>query len=147
MNSTSDLMKIAFHKVGIVEIRIWVCQESYFNQPYSNMALLSSKLKKKCEYEYYSCLKVKVTSLSRFRLFVTSWTVAHQGPPSMEFSRQEYWSGLPFPSPGDLPNPGTEPGSPALRADALPSEPPGNPLIPVSVQFSHSVVFDSLGPV
>ena len=46
-------------------------------------------------------------------------------PPSMEFSRQEYWSGLPFPSPGDLPDPGIEPGSPALRADALPSEPPG----------------------
>ena len=45
----------------------------------------------------------------------------------MEFSRQEYWSGLPFPSPGDLPNPGTEPGCPALQADALPSEPPGKP--------------------
>ena len=46
----------------------------------------------------------------------------------MEFSGQEYWSGLPFPSPGDLPNPGIEPGSPALQADALPSEPPGKPL-------------------
>ena len=46
----------------------------------------------------------------------------------MEFSRQEYWSGLPFPSPGDLPNPGIEPESPALQADALPSEPPGKPL-------------------
>ena len=45
----------------------------------------------------------------------------------MEFSRQEYWSGLPFPSPGDLPDPGIEPRSPALRADALPSEPPGKP--------------------
>ena len=53
--------------------------------------------------------------------------IAHQVPPSMEFPRQEYWSGLPFPSPGDLPNPGIEPGSPALWADALPSEPPGNP--------------------
>ena len=49
--------------------------------------------------------------------------------PSMGFSRQEYWSGLPFPSPGDLPNPGIEPGSPALEADALASEPPGNPCI------------------
>ena len=46
----------------------------------------------------------------------------------MEFSREEYWSGLPFPSPGDLPNPGIEPGFPALQADALPSEPPGKPL-------------------
>ena len=57
---------------------------------------------------------VKVKSLSRVRLFVTPWTIAYQAPPSMGFSRQEYWSGLPFPSPGDLPNPGTEPGSPAL---------------------------------
>ena len=46
-------------------------------------------------------------------------------PPSMRFSRQEYWSGLPFPSPGDLPNPGIKPGSPILQADAFPSEPPG----------------------
>ena len=68
-----------------------------------------------------------VTLLSHVRLFGTPWTVAHQAPPSMEFSRQEYWSGLPFPSPGDLPDPGIEPGSPALEADALPPEPPGNP--------------------
>ena len=55
------------------------------------------------------------------------WTVAYQAPPSMGFSRQECWSGLPFPSPGDLPEPGLEPRSPALQADALPSEPPGKP--------------------
>ena len=61
-------------------------------------------------------------SLSRVQLFVTPWTVAHQVPLSMGFSRQEYWSGLPFPSPGDLPNLGIEPGSPALQADASPSE-------------------------
>ena len=57
----------------------------------------------------------------------TPWTVAHQAPLSMGFSRQEYWSGLPFSSPGDLSNPGIEPGSPTLQADALLSEPPGNP--------------------
>ena len=57
--------------------------------------------------------------------FAAPWTVAHQAPLSMGFSRQEYWSGLPFPPPGDLPNPGIESGSPALEADALPSEPPG----------------------
>ena len=62
--------------------------------------------------------------LSRVRLYATPWTVAYQAP-SMGFSKQEYWSGLPFPSPGDLPNPGIEPGSLALQADALPSEPPG----------------------
>ena len=62
---------------------------------------------------------------SCLRLFVTSWTVAHQAPLSMGFSRQENWSGLPFTSPRDLPNPGTEAGSPALQADSLLSEPPG----------------------
>ena len=72
-------------------------------------------------------VKVKVKSLSRVQLFETPWTVAYQAPPSMEFSRQEYWSGLPFPSPEHLPNPGAEPRSPALQADALPSEPPGQP--------------------
>ena len=66
---------------------------------------------------------VKVKPLSHVRLFATPWTVAYQAPPSI-FSRQAYWSGLPFPSPGDLPNPGIKPGSPALQVDALPSEPP-----------------------
>ena len=61
------------------------------------------------------------------QLFVTPWTVAHQALPSMGFSRQEYWSGLPFPSPRDLSNPGIEPMSPTLQADALTSEPPGKP--------------------
>ena len=72
-----------------------------------------------------SGISVKVKLLSRIRLFVTPWTAAYQAPLSMGFSRQEYWSGLPFPSPGDLPDPGIEPGSPALQADALTSEPPG----------------------
>ena len=54
--------------------------------------------------------------------------IAYHAPPSMGFSRQEYWSGLPFPSPGDLPNPGIKPRSPALQADALSSEPPGKPM-------------------
>ena len=57
----------------------------------------------------------------------TPWTVAHQASPSMGFSRQEHWSGLPFPSPGDLPNPGIKPRSPTLEADGLTSEPPGKP--------------------
>ena len=64
----------------------------------------------------------KVKSLSRVQLFATPWTVAHQAPPPMGFSRQEYWNGLPFPSPGDLPDPGIEPRSPALQADTLTSE-------------------------
>ena len=67
-------------------------------------------------------------SLSCVQLFVTPWTVAYQAPQSMEFSRQEFWSGLPFPSPGDLPDPGIEPWTPELQADALPSEPSGKPI-------------------
>ena len=64
-------------------------------------------------------VKVKVKSLSRVRLFATPWTIVYETPPSMEFSKQENWSGLPFPSPGDLPNPGIEPVSPVLQADAF----------------------------
>ena len=69
-----------------------------------------------------------MTYVKLLRLFAIPWTVAYQAPPSMEFSRQEYWSGLLFPSPGDLPNLGIKPTSPALHADSLPSEPPGKPL-------------------
>ena len=71
--------------------------------------------------ECYSAMKSEseiAQSFSRVRLFATPWAVAHQAPPSMEFSRQEYWSGLPFPSPRDLPDSGIEPVSPALQADA-----------------------------
>ena len=64
-------------------------------------------------------------SLSRVRLFVTPWTVVYQVPPSMGFSRQGYWNGLPFSSPGDLPNPGIKPVSPALQTDTLLYEQPG----------------------
>ena len=67
-------------------------------------------------------LKSEKKSLSRVQLFVTPWTVAHQAPLAMEFSRREYWSGQPFPSPGDLTNPGIEPGCPALEADSLLTE-------------------------
>ena len=69
--------------------------------------------------------KEREKSFTHVRLFATPWTVAYQAPPSMRFSRQEYWSGLPFPSLGNLPDPGIEPGSPTLEADALTSEPPG----------------------
>ena len=68
--------------------------------------------------------KVEVKSLSHVLLFATVWTVAYHDSPSVGFSRQEYWSGLPFPSPGYLPDPGTEPRSLSLQADTLPSGPP-----------------------
>ena len=76
-------------------------------------------------------------SLSHVQLFATPWTVAYQASPSMGFSRQEYWSGLPFPSPGDLPNPGIDPGSPTSQADSLLSESPGKP----KGNGNHSSIF------
>ena len=77
----------------------------------------------------FLAMQWKCQSFSCVWLFVTPWTVAHQAPLSVEFSRQEYWSGLPFPSPGDLYDPGTEHGSPTLQADSLLTELPGNPLL------------------
>ena len=68
-----------------------------------------------------------LSHLSHVQLFVTLWTVALQAPLSMGFSKQKYWSGLPCPPPGDLPNPGIEPRSPALQVDSLPTEPPVKP--------------------
>ena len=86
----------------------------------------------------------KVKSLSPVRLFATPLTVAYQAPPSIGFSRQEYWSGLPFPFPGDLPNPGIEPGSPTLEADALTSEPPGKPLRMACIQMGRYKIFSTV---
>ena len=87
-----------------------------------------------CMYiRMYACMCACMYTLSESEvtqscLFATPWMVTYQALLSMGFSRQEYWSGLPFPSPGDLPNPGIEPGSPALQTDALPSEPLGKPM-------------------
>ena len=87
--------------------------------------------------------EVKVKLLSRGRLFVTPWTVAHQDPLCMDFSRQEHWSGLPFPSSEDPPDPGIESVSPALQADSLPSEPPGSFHVCVLVAQSCPTLRDS----
>ena len=86
-------------------------------------------------------------SLSCVWLFVTPWTVAHESPLSMGFSRQEYWSGLPCPPPGDLPDPGIEPRSPALQADSLSSESPGKPsfFLKVMIISFPSFFFYDLG--
>ena len=94
---------------------------------------------------YYFRYEVKVKSLSCVRLFTTPWTVAYEAPPSMGFSRQKYWNGLPFPSPRYLPDPGIEPGSPALQADTLPSKPPGKE--PLFLKLSTCLMSDinSLG--
>ena len=115
------------------------CQRRRFisAQFYSSWLCVCVASVNKCEWKLKGtskCVSItkwsEVNSLSRVQLFATSWTVAHQAPPSMGFSRQEYWSRLPFPSPGDLPHPGIEPGSPAFQADALTSEPPGKTRFP-----------------
>ena len=71
-------------------------------------------------------------------LFAIPWTVAYHAPPSMGFSRQEYWSGLPFLSPEDLPDPGIEPDSPALQVDSVPCEPPGKPIVANETQDTRA---------
>ena len=78
-----------------------------------------------CTIKYLNCVCVSVAQ--SYPTIATPWTVAHQAPLSKGFSRQEYWRGLPFPSPGDLPDPGIEPTFPALQVDSLLSEPPGKP--------------------
>ena len=75
----------------------------------------------------------KCLSVSHVLLFATPWTAAHEASLAMDFSRQEYWNGLPFPSPGNLPNAGIEPRYPAFQADSLPSEPPGRLHIYVNI--------------
>ena len=105
-----------------LKINLAICQESFYRSCFSYNTMCSFRV-----YTKEIKLQLKVKSLSRVRLFATPWTVARQAPLSMEFSRKEYWSGLPFPSPEDLPNLGIEPQSPALQADALSSEPPGKP--------------------
>ena len=80
-----------------------------------------------------------LSHFSHVRLFATPWIVAHQAPLSMGFSRQEYWGGLPSPSPGDLPNPGIKPGSPALQADYLPTELGGKPYSYIYINMKNEL--------
>ena len=106
-----------FGIVNKVEVDIFQELSCFFFDPTDIGNLISGSSEKE---------KVKVNLLSCVRLFATPWTVAYQAPLSMGFSKQEYWSGLPFPSPGDLPNSGIGHRSSKLQADALPSEPPGS---------------------
>ena len=88
----------------------------------------------------HECGTCMPSCFSHVQLLVTLWTVAHQAPLSMGFSRQEYWSGLPFPSLEDLPNPGTEPRFPTLQSDSLLSEPPGKPQSSIRVVSNIMIV-------
>ena len=97
-------------------------------------------LRKWPEFQFLPQHCVRAQLLSHVQLFVTPWTVVHQTPPFMGFSRQEHWSGLPFPSPGDLLNPGIEPRSLVLQVDSLLSEPPGKPITLASINLSISLL-------
>ena len=88
-----------------------------FKQQFERINFLVCYVEKIC-----LCIISQHDQLRHMRLFATTWTVAHQAPLSMGFSRQEHWSGVPLPSPGDLPDPGIKPRSFALQADCLPSE-------------------------
>ena len=115
-----------------------ICQVQYgntdfFPQKFEISLFIRLKKKKKKKSCPLGEIQINMTCEVKWSHSVVSdsatpWTTAYQAPPSMEFSRQEYWSGLPFPSPGDLPDSGIEPGSPAVQADALSSEPPGKPM-------------------
>ena len=96
------------------------CQGKYINQKFQLAWIYIKQNELLIE-------RKKVKSFSCVWVFVTPWTVAYETSPSIGFSRQEYWSGLALPSSEDLPDPGIKPGSPALQAVALPSEPPGKP--------------------
>ena len=85
------------------------------NALYHTLKIFNDIIKSSPESGHKVCMKVKMKSLSHVPLFATPQTVAYKVPPPLEFSRQKYWSELPFPSPGDLPNQGIEPGSPALQ--------------------------------
>ena len=111
---TPERMKRHSHRKNNAQLQMWLLMEVKSDAVKNNTA----------QKPWWR----KVKSLSRVRLFVTPQTVAHQPPPSMGFSRREYWSGLPFPPPGDLPHPGIKPESPVsptLQADSLPTEPLG----------------------
>ena len=112
-----EWVAISFSR-GTSQHRNWTQVSRIAGRCFTNWAIREAYLK-------YKKMKVKVKLLSHVWLFATPWTVAHQASPSLGFSRQDYWSGLPFPSPGELPDPAIEPRSPALQADALTSEPPG----------------------
>ena len=88
-------------------------------------------------YELLTSLCCMLSRFSRVRLFATPWTVSHQAPLSMGFSRQEYWDGLPFPSRGNLPDPGLKPGSPVLQGDSLLAKAPGKPSLAETLPQIH----------
>ena len=116
---------------------------TYSGENLGQLLNLSALYLRKSALTETQCMRVQSLSCPTH---CNPWTVARQAPLSMECPRQAYWSGLPFPTSGDLPNAGTEPASPAWQVDALPLSHHGSLLTHSSVQFSRSVVSDSLRP-
>ena len=159
-DKTNKLLKKIFltlwrHNSDITSI-LWFYQllktKNYWDPSYYTMEPTPTSLTQShCFISFYllNHICVLCQSLSRVWLFVTPWTGAHQAPLSMEFSRREYWNGLPCPSPGDLPNSRIELKSPSLQADSLPPKPPGKPCIisrksHLKVQFWLPLVFPQI---
>ena len=130
MRTSSSIFR--HKKKNFIILFMSTCHKTIAQHLYTYMIMIINFIRNTIPFNHFKALCMHVCVLSRFsrvQLFVTLWTVACQAPPlSMGFSRQEYWSGLPFSSLEDLPNPGIELRSPALQADFLPSEPPGKPL-------------------
>ena len=130
----SNINSLQYSCLGNPIYSPWGCKESDTTKRLStHMVALQYCVSFCCTGKWFSYSEVK--SLSRVWLFATAWTVAYKASLSIGFSRQEYWSGLPFPSPGYLPNPGIEPRSPALQAGALTSEPQGKLYIYIYALF------------
>ena len=125
---------LIFPKVSNLKFKL-SSKHHQFEIPKSHLDQLNQQQVKILGQNSITCVKVK--SLSCVRLFGTPWAIAHQASLSMEFYRQEYCSGLPLPSPGDLPNPGIESGSPILQVASLPSELPGKPYYALYVVLSY----------
>ena len=115
---------------------LWGSPVSPLDRLFSSMHARNVGVANQCRDDESESVKVLVAKSSP--TLVTPWTAARQAPLSMGFSRQEFWGGQPFTSPGDLPDPGIKAGSPALQEDSLPSEPPGKPLTEPSLKAIHA---------
>ena len=163
LTRTHQYINTATNRIGLTTLRFWNDETSISNRCTEIDTFLKIKISFVVNVDSHTAVRniqrdlllpgflqflLLFSHLSHVQLFGTPWTVAHQAPLSLGFSRQEYWSGLPFPSPGDLPNPGIEPGFPALAGMFFTTETLGKPFLQwfSSVQFSCSVVSDSATP-
>ena len=162
LTRTHQYINTATNRIGLTTLRFWNDETSISNRCTEIDTFLRIKIPFVVNVDSHTAVRniqrdlllpgflqlLLFSHLSRVQLFGTPCTAAHQAPMSLGFCRQEYWSGLLFPSPGDLPNPGIEPGFPALAGMFFTTETLGKPFLQwfSSVQVSCSVVSDSLRP-